>query len=157
VIWSDHGFHLGEKEHIEKFALWEQTTHVPFIIIAPGLIEPGSVIEHPVDLTNIYPTLAELCNIETPSVDGLSVVPLLNNKNAEFPPALMTYMKGNHAIRTDRWRYIQYADGTEELYDHSNDPYEWDNLAEDKNFYHIIKNLKQYIPESNADQVSDLK
>ena len=65
VLWSDHGFHLGEKDHIEKFALWEKANHVPFIISAPGVAKPGSVCETPVDLTVLYPTLLELCGIQT--------------------------------------------------------------------------------------------
>jgi len=157
VIWSDHGFHLGEKEHIEKFALWEKSTHVPYIIIAPGQVAPGTLIEQPVDLTTVYPTLAELCGLEMPNVAGSSVVPLLKDKNAPFPPALMTYRKGNHAIRTERWRYIQYADGTEELYDHEQDPNEWKNLAEDGQYQPIINDLKQYVPTYNANQAPDLK
>jgi len=156
VIWSDHGFHLGEKEHIEKFALWEKSTHVPYIIIAPGQVTPGTLIEQPVDLTTVYPTLAELCGLEMPNVAGSSVVPLLKDKNASFPPALMTYQKGNHAIRTERWRYIQYADGTEELYDHQQDPNEWNNLAEDEKYHEIIEELKKHIPAENAATVADL-
>ncbi len=156
VLWSDHGFHLGEKEHIEKFALWEKTTHVPYIIVAPGQITPGKVIEKPVDLTTIYPTLAELCGLPRPDgMDGRSVVPLLQG-DTSFPPALMTYRKGNHAIRAERWRYIRYADGTEELYDHEHDPHEWNNLAGQHDYSEIIAELKKHIPEENADQVPDL-
>ncbi len=156
VLWSDHGFHLGEKEHLEKFALWEKTTHVPLMIIAPGKIAPGTVIDKPVDLTTVYPTLAELCGLPAPEVDGLSLLPLLENKNADFPPALMTYQKGNHAIRTERWRYIQYADGSQELYDHNQDPHEWNNLANEPQYQDIILTLQQHVPDSNADQVPDL-
>jgi len=157
VLWSDHGFHLGEKDHIEKFALWEKATHVPFIIVAPGQISPGTVIEEPVDLTTIYPTLVELCGLKKPGLDGMSVLPLLKGEVDSLPPALTTYMKGNHAIRTERWRYIQYEDGSEELYDHSSDPHEWYNLAENGKYTGIIEKLKIYIPSSNADQVDDLK
>nr|WKN34513.1 sulfatase [Tunicatimonas sp. TK19036] len=156
VLWSDHGFHLGEKEHIEKFALWEKTTHVPYIIVAPGQIEPGTRIDHPVDLTTVYPTLAELCRLDRPEVDGLSLVPLLNDHNAEFPPALMTYGQGNHAIRSQQWRYIQYADGTAELYDHRQDPNEWNNLAGEPQYQDTIQFLKQYIPNRNAEPQPDL-
>jgi len=157
VLWSDHGFHLGEKEHFEKFALWEKTTHIPFIIIAPGLTKPNTIIEKPVDMTTIYPTLCELCGLEIPDyADGISLVSLLKDKTTEIPPALMTYMKGNHAIRTERWRYIQYADGTEELYDHKNDPNEWNNVALKEENKKVIEKLKKYIPKENADQVPDL-
>lgn len=157
ILWSDHGLHLGEKEHIEKFALWEKTTHVPYIIVAPGQISPGTVIDKPVDLTTVYPTMTELCGLERPEVDGISLVPLLRNKNADFPPALMTYMQGNHAIRTERWRYIQYADGTEELYDHEQDPNEWNNLAENTKYDEVIRELKKYIPKENAASVANLR
>ena len=54
VLWSDHGFHLGEKNHIEKFALWEKSNHVPLIVLAPGTTKPNSVCEQPVDLTSHF-------------------------------------------------------------------------------------------------------
>ncbi|WP_158285053.1 sulfatase [Arenibacter aquaticus] len=158
ILWSDHGFHLGEKEHFEKFALWEKTTHIPFIVIAPGVTKPHMVIDKPVDMASIYPTLAELCGLKIPSdTDGISLVPLLKNPDIKIPPALMTYMKGNHAVRTERWRYIQYSDGTEELYDHSNDPNEWFNVAGKEKNAAVIEKLKKYIPNKNADQVPDLE
>jgi arylsulfatase A-like enzyme len=157
VLWSDHGFHLGEKEHFEKFALWEKTTHIPFIVIAPGITKPQTIIEKPVDMTTIYPTLADLCGLEIPAqTDGFSLVPLLKDTTTLIPPALMTYMKGNHAIRTIRWRYIQYADGTEELYDHKTDPNEWKNVVHKKENKKIIANLKKFIPTENAEQVKNL-
>jgi arylsulfatase A-like enzyme len=158
VLWSDHGFHLGEKEHIEKFALWEKTTRIPFIVIAPGITQPNTVIEKPVDMTTIYPTLCELSGLDIPRhVDGFSLLPLLKDTSVVVPPALMTYLKGNHAVRTERWRYIQYADGTEELYDHRNDPHEWYNLVGVKNYAEIIKELKNHVPPDNAEQVRNLK
>ncbi len=157
VLWSDHGFHLGEKEHFEKFALWEKTTHIPFIVVVPGLTKAHTTINKPVDMTTIFPTLAELCGLPKPDyVDGFSLVPLLKDQNVKIPPALMTYMKGNHAVRSERWRYIQYDDGTEELYDHETDPNEWFNIASKPEFKKIIDELKKYIPIENADQVSDL-
>ena len=157
VLWSDHGFHLGEKEHFEKFALWEKSTHIPFIVIAPGITEPRTVIEKPVDMTTIYPTLADLCGLEIPAhTDGFSLVPLLKDTATEIPPALMTYMKGNHAVRTGRWRYIQYSDGTEELYDHLTDPHEWYNVAGISKNKIVIEELKKFIPGKNADQVPNL-
>ncbi|WP_423127770.1 sulfatase [Gaoshiqia sp. Z1-71] len=157
VLWSDHGFHLGEKDHFEKFALWEKTTHIPFIVVAPGVTKPHMIIDQPVDMTTIYPTLAELCGLKIPPhVDGFSLAPLLENPDMEVPPALMTYMKGNHAVRTERWRYIQYADGSEELYDHLNDPNEWINVAGKDENKEIIFELKKIIPAENADLVPDL-
>jgi len=158
ILWSDNGFHLGEKEHIEKFALWEKTTHVPFIIIAPGVTKAGTIISNPVDLTTIYPTLTDLCGLKTPAgIEGFSIVPLLKDQSVKTPPALMTYLKGNHAIRTDRWRFIHYADGSEELYDHSKDENEWYNLANNAKNKELLDSLRIFIPTFNADQVPDLK
>jgi len=158
VLWSDHGFHLGEKEHFEKFALWEKANHIPFIIVAPGISKPGTVIDKPVDMTTIYPTLSELCGLDIPDhTDGFSLVPLLKDNTTTIPPALMTYMRGNHAIRTERWRYIQYADGTEELYDHEKDPHEWFNVADKRGNKVVIEELKKFVPTVNAKQVSDLQ
>ena len=159
VLWSDHGFHLGEKEHWEKFALWEKTTQVPFIVVAPGVTQPGTVYESPVNLLDIYPTLLDLCGFEeTPELDGKSLVNVLKDPEYERNrPSLMTYGKGNHAIRTDRWRYIHYKDGTEELYDHRNDPREWNNLAGDDQYENLKDSLKQWLPKTEADSVPDMK
>jgi arylsulfatase A-like enzyme len=152
VLWSDHGYHLGEKEHWEKFALWEKTNHVPFIIAAPGVTRPGSRCESPVSLLDIYPTLIELCGLKPkPELDGVSLVPLLRNPQAEWTrPALMTYMRGNHAVRDERWRYIRYADGTEELYDNQKDPHEWTNIASDPKNAKVISRLKRWLPATEA-------
>jgi len=159
VLWSDHGFHLGEKDHIEKFMLWEKSTHVPFIFVVPGMTEEGSHCNVPVDLTVLYPTLLEICGMpKDRSCDGVSALPLLKGNQANWKrPALMTYKKGNHALRTERWRYIRYADGTEELYDHDVDPYEWDNIAQKPEHSGLINGYKKWIPENEKDQVPDLK
>ncbi len=159
VLWSDHGFHLGEKDHIEKFALWEKTNHIPFIVVAPGVARPGSRCDRPVDMSVVYPTLLDLCGLPPDTAcDGESLVPLLRDPKAAWTrPALMTYMRGNHAVRTDRWRYIRYADGTEELYDHEADPHEWHNLAAEKRYENVMARHRQWLPRSEADQVPDLK
>ncbi len=159
VLWSDHGFHLGEKDHIEKFALWEKSNHIPFIVVAPGIARPGSRCARPVDMTVLYPTLLELSGLPADKAcDGRSVVPLLRDPQAKWDqPALMTYMRGNHAVRSDRWRYIRYADGTEELYDHDADPHEWTNLAGDARFAKVIKEHQRWLPGTEADRVPDLK
>lgn len=159
VLWSDHGFHLGEKDHIEKFALWEKSTHIPLIIVAPGVTQSGSRCECPVDLTVLYPTLLELCGMpEDKSCDGPSIVPLLKDPEMKWDrPACMTYLRGNHAVRSSRWRYIRYADGTEELYDDQNDPNEWTNLAGDPKYRQIMASHRKWMPTNEARQVPDLK
>ncbi len=159
VLWSDHGFHIGEKDHIEKFALWEKSNHVPLIISAPGITPSGSRCDQPMDLTVLYPTLLELCGLPAQkSVDGKSIVKLLKNPNAPWElPALMTYGRGNHAVRTDRWRYIRYKDGTEELYDHSKDPHEWNNLAGEAQYREVILRHRKWLPKEEVKRVRDLR
>ena len=152
ILWSDHGFHLGEKKHWHKSTLWERATRVPFIIIAPNVTRPGTQSAEAVSLLDIYPTLNELCQLPPlQNLDGQSLVPLLQNPEMSWEkPALITYHRGNHAIRDERWRYIRYHDGTQELYDHANDPHEWNNLALSQNYASVIDSLRQWLPEKNA-------
>ena len=159
VLWSDHGYHLGEKHHWEKFALWEKSTHVPFIVACPGMSGNGNSCHQPVDLMAIYPTLVELCGLANkPGLDGISLVPLLKGPDASWDrPAVMTYGRGNHAVRSERWRYIQYSNGDEELYDHRVDPHEWKNVANDASLRRVKDSLSPWIPRENAAQVRDLK
>lgn len=159
VLWSDHGFHLGEKDHIEKFALWEKSNHIPLIVVAPGIAKAGVQCASPVDLMTIYPTLLDLAGLPAdPTCDGISLRPLLENPKAQREiPALMTYMRGNHAVRSDRWRYIRYSDGTEELYDHDVDPNEWENLASDRRYTDVLRQHRTWLPRAEAQQVRDLK
>ena len=160
VLWSDHGFHLGEKDHIEKFALWEKTNHVPFIIVDPRKAQSaGKTCVHPVDLMAIYPTLLELCGLPAnESNDGISVADQLKDPDRVVSkPALMTYGFRNHAVRTGRWRYIRYADGTEELYDHEKDPNEWNNLASDPAYAQVIRKHAGWLPLNNAKAYGKLR
>ena len=159
VLWSDHGFHLGEKDHIEKFALWEKSNHIPFIVVDPRTVRPGSRCDQPIDMSVLYPTLLELCGLPADAkCDGKSIIPLLKNTDSDWShPALMTYGRGNHAVRTKRWRYICYADGSEELYDHTSDPHEWRNVAALQENADIIGAHKKWLPKSEAEPVADLK
>ena len=152
ILWADHGYHLGDKEATVKFTLWEKANHVPFIIVAPGVTTPGTRCDQPVGLVDIYPTLIELAGLsEKPELDGSSLVPLLKNPAAKWDrPAIMTQLRGNHAVRSERWRYIRYSDGSEELYDHDQDPWEWTNLAEDPRYIKVIADHKQWLPKQEA-------
>lgn len=151
-LWSDHGWSLGEKEHWRKFALWEEPTRTVFIWKVPGLTPAGVASPRPVDFMSIYPTLCALTGVKRPAhVEGLDISPLLKNPMAPWEtPALTTWLNGNHALRSEAWRYIRYADGTEELYNHETDPYEWTNAAGDPKFAGIKAGLAQYLPKDNA-------
>jgi len=131
MLWSDHGYHLGEKWHWHKQALWQRATHVPFIVDAPGVTKAGLRCARPVDLINIYPTLADLAGLPQPQgMDGVSLKPLLADPARAWDrAAINTFMRGNNGAYTERWHYIRYADGGEELYDRRQDPNEWINLA----------------------------
>ena len=130
VLMSDHGFHLGEKQHWAKRTLWEETTRVPLVIVGPE-IPVGQMTNKPVGLIDIYPTICELADIVPPAkLDGNSLVPLLKYPNLDWNhPAYTTFQPGDLTVRTEHWRYIRHTDGTEELYDHRIDPHEWQNLA----------------------------
>lgn len=130
VLWSDHGWHLGEKLITGKNTLWERSTRVPLIFAGPGIAR-GAKCGRPAELLDLFPTLLELAAFPArPDLEGHSLVPQLRDANAPRPwPAITTHNQGNHGIRTERWRYIRYADGAEELYDLQTDPHEWTNLA----------------------------
>ncbi|MBL7185268.1 MAG: sulfatase-like hydrolase/transferase [Phycisphaerae bacterium] len=147
VLRADHGYHLGDKESCVKFTLWEKANHIPFIIVAPGVTKAGSRCDRPVSLIDIYPTLVDLAGLPPKQdVDGKSLVPLLTDPTKKWQPVLMTMGKGNHAVRSDRWRYILYKDGSQELYDHAKDPWEWNNLASQPEYAEVIDEHKKWLP-----------
>jgi len=150
VLWSDHGWQLGEKERWTKFALWERATKVNFVWVAPDVTKPGSVCDRPVNLLDIYPTLASLTGCEPPEdqLEGNDLSVLMRDPGASWDnTTLTTYTYKNYGIRSDRYRYITYSDGTEELYDHEKDKWEWDNLAGDPEYAQIIKEMRKGIPD----------
>jgi len=148
VLWGDHGWHLGEKQHWRKHALWETSTRTPLIISAPVGIARNKQCEHPVSLIDLYPTLLDLCGLPSrEDLDGKSLVPLLQDPGMKWArPVLTTHGRGNHAVRSGRWRYIRYHDGGEELYDHKVDPHEWQNLATSSEYADVIGDMRKSLP-----------
>ena len=155
VLWSDHGFHLGEKDHWMKSTLWEEATRVPFIVVTPEMKITGAETNQPVNLISIFPTLVSLLNLESDvDFDGPNLAPLLENPKASWPhPSIIDYEYGNTAVRDQRWRYIRYKDATEELYDHQNDPNEWKNLASDPAYQKIKDRLSSHLPATYTPNV----
>jgi arylsulfatase A-like enzyme len=148
VVWSDHGYHLGEKQITGKNTLWERSTRVPLIFAGPRVTHAARC-DSPVELLDIYPTLIELCGLSPrDDLEGHSLAPHLRDASAERPwPAITSHNQGNHAIRTARWRYIRYADGSEELYDMKSDPHEWKNLAAGANHSAVIAEHRRWLPK----------
>lgn len=154
VVCSDNGMHLGEKKHWGSHSLWEEATHVPLLILGPGM-EEGRLCQEAVSLADIYPTLLELTGQPVPEeMDGVSLLPLLKDPEAvRTEPALSTHHYQNHSIRTERWRYIRYENGTEELYDHWNDEDEFYNLAKEPEHQEVIQELRKHLPRINQEEL----
>jgi arylsulfatase A-like enzyme len=153
VLWGDHGYQIGEKSKFAKMALWERATRTPLIIKPPkNQIKSQQVISKPVSLLDLYPTLIKMCGLpENPQNQGNDISPLLTDPNSIWNKvALTTYGPNNHAIKTERYRYIHYEDGSEELYDHTKDSNEWNNLASDSDYVQIKARLKTHLPTENA-------
>ncbi len=152
VLWSDHGWHLGEKGITGKNTLWERSTRVPLIFAGPDIVA-NAKCGRPAELLDLFPTLLDLCSLPANKLnEGLSLVPQLKDANANRTRgAVTTHGPGNHGVRTERWRYIRYADGSEELYDHDLDPHEWRNLANDPKLADTKKLLALALPEKSAD------
>jgi arylsulfatase A-like enzyme len=160
VLWGDNGFHLGEKEHWQKYTGWRQTARIPLIIRvpkgAPGLVDgtpAGARCSRPVNLLDLYRTLTDLCGLpEKPGTYGHSLVPLLKNPQAPWSYPSITHLDqpDSYAVSTEDWRYIHYADGGEELYDIQSDRYELRNLADRAEFAGVLQKMRGLAPENRA-------
>ncbi len=157
AVWSDHGFHIGEKRNWEKFALWDQTTRVPLFIHAPGVSKDGARTREPATLTDIYPTLCELAGLPIPGqCDGSSLVPQLRDPSAPREQLSLTSFQfwnektPSHGVSDARYRYIRYGNGFEELYDLETDPHEFTNRIDDPALGEIRNRLARGIPSNPA-------
>jgi arylsulfatase A-like enzyme len=157
VLWSDHGFHLGEKLHWRKFTLWEEAARCLLVIKVPeglgGGLGEGTRCDRTVSLLDLYPTLVELVGLPPrEELEGQSLAPLLEDPAAPWDrPVVTTLKRGNHSVRSERWRYTRYVDGSEELYDHEGDPLEWVNRASDPGLESVKRDLAQWFPEVDAE------
>lgn len=147
IIWSDHGWHLGSKKHWHKYALWEEAAQTVFAMAGPS-VSSGVLSPRTVSLNDIYPTLCDICELSAPhELAGQSLTSLLSDPRAPWDrPALTTWRRGNHSVRSERFRYIRYRDGGEELYDHDRDPHEWYNLADSDRAQPIIEAHARWLP-----------
>ena len=152
VLWGDHGYHVGEKNRISKLTLWEQGSKTPLIISTPDLAATrGKRCKQPVSLVDLYPTLIELCGLPArDGLDGRSIAPLVRKPETEWQYPAVISRGGDHAARSQRWHYIRYGDGSEELYDAAKDPHQWKNLANDTAHAPAKMELKKWLPKKNA-------
>ncbi len=159
VLWTDHGWHLGEKQHWGKWTGWERSTRVPLIIVPPRsstaqFAAAGVRCQQAVSLLDLYPTLLEMCSVPGPEkLAGESLVSLLKNPEQTTGRHVLTaFDQGNISVRGERYRYIRYADGSEELYDHANDAHEWHNLAQQPAHVVLLNTMREL---STADFQAD--
>ncbi|CAA6692391.1 MULTISPECIES: sulfatase [unclassified Lentimonas] len=146
VLWSDHGWHVGEKMRYKKSTLWEETARMPFLMKVPGA-EPGRSIR-PINLIDLYPTLIDLAGLpEKADLTGRSFKPLIDNPEMEWNYPSITTSSSGYSLRNERWRYIIKKGGVEELYDHSKDPNEWHNLASNPEYDSVKAAFSKFIPK----------
>lgn len=146
VLFSDHGFHIGEKDRHAKRSLWEDGTRVPMMIAGPG-IKPG-VCAKAVQLLDIYPTLLALVGLKKDeALEGNDLSPLLKNPKADWPHyARTSFGPKNSAIVSEGYRFIQYHDGSEEFYDSKKDPEEWTNVILNPEYKKLIDTHRKQVP-----------
>ena len=143
VLTSDHGWNLGEKTHWCKAAIWRNTTRVPFIVVSPGVAKTGLRNNQPISHVDIYPSLCDFAGIPKPGhLEGRSILPLLKDPSATRDFAFLSYGPQNTAAQSERYRYLRYEDGSEELYDHQKDPHEWTNLIGNEKYQAMRKKMR---------------
>ncbi|WDQ17818.1 sulfatase-like hydrolase/transferase [Rhodopirellula sp. P2] len=165
VLWSDHGWQLGEKEHWQKYTPWRAVTRVPLMVRVPQSLSPslpegtpsGVVCDAPVNTLSLFPTLLDLCELPSrPQNDGPSLLPLLHDPDSQdWTQNSVTYLSqpGGYAISGRTHRYVHYPDGSEELYDIQADPYEWENLANQATAISQLTHFRSIAPTEFAKRI----
>ena len=151
VLWSDHGYNVGQHGQWMKHSLFENSAHVPLIISVPGGTK-GKASGRTVELLDIYPTLAELCGLTpTQKLGGKSLTALLKNPDAIWDKAAYTQVRSNQifgrSVRTERFRYTEWDGGKAgvELYDHQKDPNEFTNLAKETTYIITVSEMSMLL------------
>jgi len=154
---SDNGYHLGEKQRFAKMSLWGRSTRVPLMFSGPRIAK--RVVSDPVGLIDLYPTVTDMLGLPAnPENAGRSLAPYLRGSGAlPMQPQTSVYGEGNYAVIDQRYRYIRYADGSEELYDHSTDPMEWNNIANMSGLVAVKQRLQQSIPTNAREDIAAAK
>lgn len=152
VLWTDHGWHLGEKGHFSKFTLWEESTRVPLVLSYPQA--KAKKVDTAVSLLDVYPTLLALAGLPAnKDNEGQSLVPYISS-STDMNRAILTSLNQNyHAVRDGRYRYI-ISGNNEALFDHSDDPREFNNIAASPDKKAIIERLLRMIPEKPEPQMA---
>jgi iduronate 2-sulfatase len=145
VFTSDHGYHLADHGLWQKMSLFERSARVPLIIAAPGAKARGKAARGLAELVDLYPTLASLAGLNPPGpLDGVSLAPMMNDAAATVKDAAFTQVRDGYAVRTDKWRYIEWTAGEKgaQLYDMERDPSETTNIAADPQHAATVADLK---------------
>jgi arylsulfatase A-like enzyme len=149
VLWSDHGWELGEKEHWGKHSPWEGSTRVPFIIVPPksAKLQQGPQTSF-ASLLDIYPTIADYANLAIPeNLEGKSLKAVVAGQQEKVRDYnISTLGRASYALRIEHWKFIRYYDGSEELYDLSKDAHEWHNLAKVSAYQSQLANYRKLLP-----------
>ncbi len=161
ILWSDHGWHLGEKEHWQKYTPWRASTRIPFMVRVPANCSPtlpagttaGTIYDHPVSLLSLYATTTELCGLPAKAgIDSKSILASLSDPTKPVQKSALTFLEdgGSLSVSAKDWRYIRYKNGEEELYDIKADPYEWTNLASKPESAAKLAELRREVPATFA-------
>jgi arylsulfatase A-like enzyme len=157
ILWSDHGWSLGEKEHWGKHVPWRESVRMPLMIVPPKNFKPtgfapGTRCKALVSLLDLYPTLVDACNLpDRKELEGQSLLPLVAAPKTRWNKTVVTTVgRGTHSVSSGNWRFIRYFDGSEELYDLKNDPREWTNVADKPEFAKLKKVLAAQIIEDKS-------
>lgn len=154
VLWGDHGWHLGEKLRFRKATLWKESTQMPLLVHLPGMKSQQECFRN-VNLLDLYPTLVDLGGLPSKELDGKSFTPLLGQPDLAWAPTVTTAGKGNHSVMSEKWHYITYDEGGEELYSMEKDPMEWTNLANDKSpdIEKVKAELRAFLPKNEVESL----